>query len=104
MPTFACKQQQIAPIVTALVNDAVSIGLGILHDHDAGLAAIALLCEQDFDRGREPGFDYVHGRPIKVYFHHQDDDTWTFDTELYDRDQGRGHGERVLESFKLEKV
>lgn len=82
-----------AKLLAALFNYAKPQGLGLLH-YDA-----KDMTEQDaqalLDRSSDMSFDYLQGRSVKV-----DIGGDMFDPWLYDRDNGPGAAEKVIETLR----
>lgn len=94
-----------AEILARLYNEARSVGMGIIQDAARGgkkmdrEEAAALLAKARF--GDRSSFDYVAGRPLKVWFHYEGDEIVALSgARLYDRDQGQGHCEDVINAVR----
>jgi hypothetical protein len=77
-------------VLAALYNNSKPLGMGILHFDPKPMTeseAEALLSQQQY-------FDYLKGRVMKVDFEGD-----TLDPRLYDRDNGQGAAERVVNSL-----
>lgn len=86
-----------ATLLAALVNAAKPAGRGRLHDDGKPMTreeAVAWIVEVG-RFGPELYFDYVKGRPIKVYLERD-----TLEERLYDRDQGEGAAARVVAALR----
>ncbi len=80
-----------AELLAALYNNARPVRLGWIHFQGGEMTkeeAAKLLGEQTY-------FDYVGGRPLKVNLKGN-----TLSPALYDRDQGQGKCERIVESLR----
>ena len=92
-----------AELLAALVNAARPLGMGFLHDDGKPMtksdAQKWIDQEGSHDTRNFPGrrlyFDYVKGRPIK-----SDLSSDMLDPRLYDRDQGQGAAERVVQTLR----
>jgi hypothetical protein len=80
-----------AEILAALYNEARPLGLGMLHFDPEPMT----VDEAREMIGKYLNFDYVKGRPLKVSL-----DGDELDTRLYDRDQGQGKGERIVNALR----
>ncbi len=82
-----------ATLLAALYNNARPLGMGFLQAKDEPMthAQAAELVTQHERNGRV-SFDYVHGRPLKVWFV----GNTLSGGRLYDRDQGQGECERIV--------
>jgi hypothetical protein len=66
-------------VLMVLHANTRAIGLGVLNDKELTEdEAKALVADREY-------FDYVHGRPLKIGFHH----TWITGVKNYDRDSVR---------------
>lgn len=111
--TMLCRKDQIPFVLTALVNAAQAVGMGVLHDRPTTVEemtdlVVTALAEDPTFGGRLPDrrasvhTDYINGRPIKTNFvQSEDPDYFTFETWLYNRDQGAGKAETVLADLNL---
>ena len=97
-----------AEVFAALYNHAKPLGMGMLH-YDPELLtkeSAQALMEKGDDSARIFGslsrrplyFDYVKGRPLKIDLSGDE-----LDTFLYDRDQGEGAGERIINQLRNNK-
>lgn len=95
-----------AELFAALYNHAKPLGMGILHYNPEpltkegaeklmGLGDDSSRMFPGMGRGRPLYFDYVQGRPLKIDLSGDELDTW-----LYDRDQGQGAGERIVNELR----
>lgn len=98
-----------AEILARLYNEARPLGMGMLQDAARGgkkmdrEEAAALLVEAR--SGDRSSFDYVAGRPLKVWFHYEGDAIVALSgARLYDRDQGMGHCEQVVNDVRAERA
>jgi hypothetical protein len=82
-------------ILAALYNAAQPLGTGLLHYDPAPMSEeeAAELLEQSMY------FDYVKGRVMKVDLSKSE-----FDPRLYDRDNGQGEAERVINALTQHKA
>lgn len=86
-----------AELLAALYNNARPLGMGFLHARDEPMSkaeAAELLAKHE--RNGRISFDYVHGRPLKVWFM---GDVLS-GARLYDRDQGQGECERIVAALR----
>ena len=95
-----------AELFAALYNHAKPLGMGIIHYDPTPLtkeAAQKLMAAGDDSARMFPGmgrserlyFDYVKGRPLKIDITSDEMDTW-----LYNRDQGDGAAEKIVETLR----
>lgn len=80
-----------AEVLAALYNASKPLGMGILHFDPAPMRAEeaeSLLKGQTY-------FDYLKGRVMKVDLSGDELDPW-----LYDRDNGQGAAQRVIDSMR----
>ncbi len=82
-----------AEVLAALYNNARTQGMGVLHYQPGDMSIDEA---QKFLDDGVTYFDYVKGRVMKV-----DLGVEELDTFLYNRDNGDGAAERVLEGMKL---
>ena len=95
MPVVNIAGLDKAEILAALYNRAIVLGLGRLHAVSGDMAvdeARQLLTGSSY-------FDYLKGRVMKV-----DLSGDTLDTRLYDRDNGTGKGEQIIEAVRAKKA
>lgn len=83
---------KVVDVFRALVAAARPVGMGYLDansqlPYSMGQALMDWAQAAQCDK-KKVRFDYVAGRPIKTAFEQQEDFTWSFDTRLYERDQG----------------
>jgi len=102
MSEISIKGLSKAALLAALYNHSRPMGMGMLRarhgnmSHDEAAALIADPSQQDNgSRGSRLRFDYVNGRPLKVDL--TDD---TLHTGLYNRDNGPGAAEAVVEALR----
>ena len=84
-----------AEILAALYNAARPLGLGVLHFTPEDMTvedARTMISDYQEDFRGELYFDYVKGRVMKIRLDSNDLETW-----LYNRDNGDGAAERVIE-------
>ena len=82
-----------AELLRRLYNHAKPMGMGMLHADSAEMTreeAAGLLLHGSY-------FDYVKGRPLKVKLMGED-----LSTGLYNRDQGDGAAERIIQGMRDE--
>jgi hypothetical protein len=92
MSTISIEGLNKAAVFAALYNGARPQGLGFIHYDPAPMTAEE--AEKEF--GNCDGYyDYVHGRVMKV-----DLSKNTFDPWLYDRDNGKGSAEQIINALK----
>lgn len=91
-----------AELLAALYNEASPLGMGFLHYTPEKMTteqAQALIDDGHddlmFRRHQRLYFDYVKGRPLKVDLSGDE-----MSTALYNRDQGQGSAERVVENLR----
>ncbi|WP_280426813.1 hypothetical protein [Nocardia carnea] len=83
-----------AAVFAALYNNAKIQGKGI---HDPR-GSVPLTIDNAREHLKFPGrFDYVHGRVLKIDLYPT---TTTLNLSLYDRDNGVGLGQRVVENLR----
>lgn len=85
-----------AKVLLELYNNARPLGLGCLQ-YDS-----ELMTEEEAQKLLESGqtyFDYVKGRVMKI-----DLSTDELETDLYNRDNGIGRAEEVIENFLIGKL
>lgn len=81
-----------AEVLKALYDNTIPLGMGILHwipgpmDIEEARAIIA---------SGGTGFDYLHGRVMKVHIGGDEFDPWG-----YDRDNGDGAAQRVIDTLR----
>lgn len=81
-----------AEVLKALYDHSQPLGLGILHWTPAPM---------DIEEARTiiangvTGFDYLHGRVMKVHIGGDEFDPWG-----YDRDNGEGAAQRVIDTLR----
>lgn len=81
-----------AQVLAALYNNAKVQGIGFLHADDKPMTeneAVSLLLSSD-----DKYFDYVKGRVMKIDLSGDE-----IDTRLYNRDNGEGAAERVIQGL-----
>lgn len=81
-----------AVVLAALYNGSHQLGMGFLHKRGAEPMSVEQAREELADG---PYFDYLHGRVMKISL--QGDE---LDTFLYNRDNGEGAAERIIEGLK----
>lgn len=80
-----------AEVLAALYNGSKQQGLGFLDDH----GRIKMTIEEAREElKRNTYFDYLHGRVMKIDLSKDELDTW-----LYNRDNGSGAAERIIEEL-----
>lgn len=101
-----------AELLAALYNHAQPMGLGFLQARNEPMTveqAEKLVTGENIEtdyRGRPPGFreraadkpayfDYLYGRPLKIELNGK-----TLREDLYDRDQGDGAAQRVIDALR----
>lgn len=84
-----------AEVLAALHNNSKPLGLGFLHfdEKDMTVAEAEELLKQT------TYFDYLKGRAMKVDLSSDDG----FDEWLYDRDNGNGSAQRVIEKLRRQE-
>lgn len=82
-----------ADLFARLYNAARPVGMGFLHYDPAKMTSEEAKRVLAFS----PYIDYYKGRPIKMSFASDE-----VDTALYDRDQGDGLGESIIEELRAE--
>lgn len=84
-----------AEVLAALYNNSKPLGLGFLHfdEKDMTVAEAEELLKQT------TYFDYLKGRVMKVDLSSDDG----FDEWLYDRDNGNGSAQRVIEKLRRQE-
>lgn len=92
MATIDVSDIKEEDLLAALVNHGQPMGLGWLHYRTVTPDECL-----EFLLANGPRVDYAFGVPIKATF-----DGKTFRTDLYDRDQGLGHGEHVVARLRRE--
>lgn len=87
-----------AAVLAALYNNARQQGLGFLQVN--GVSGMTQdEAQQLLDKaGERPYFDYLHGRVMKIAI--EDD----LETHLYNRDNGSGAAERVIEHLRTKSA
>jgi hypothetical protein len=79
-----------ADVLAALYNASKQQGMGFVHARGASSMTVEE-AQQELDNRREPCFDYLHGRVMKVDLSDNHLDEWG-----YDRDNGQGAAERAI--------
>jgi len=106
MANVSIKDLDKSAILAALYNAAVPMGMGYLHyqPNDMTIEQAKAIINKGDDKTRMFGlpasltFDYVMGRPLKIDITGDE-----LDTSLYDRDQGDGKGEQVINQLRNNK-
>lgn len=81
-----------ASVLAALYNASKPQGMGFLHFNPKPMTENEA---EDLLKEGRTYFDYLHGRVMKIDLSGND-----LDTSLYNRDNGQGAAERVIESLK----
>lgn len=84
-----------AEVLAALYNNAIVMGLGFLHADVSEMSVKE--AEYLLDKSTNKYFDYVKGRVMKVNLAKDE-----LDTRMYNRDNGKGAAERIIE--KLQRI
>jgi len=90
MPLISLEGLNKAEVLRRLYNASRTQGIGIIHfrNEDMSLDEASALLE------RTSRFDYIHGRVLKVDLSTNQLDPW-----LYDRDNGNGSAEAVIQAL-----
>jgi len=78
-----------AKILASLYNNSIPLGLGILHYTPQDMTEDE--AQKLLDETPNKYFDYVQGRVMKVDLSKDELDPW-----LYDRDNGQGAAEKII--------
>lgn len=82
-------------LLQGLYNESKPQGLSILHFNEEKLSdERAKSCVDACESVSNWYFDYLYGRPIKIDISHDEIDPW-----LYDRDNGPGAAQRVVNAI-----
>jgi hypothetical protein len=79
-----------AKVLAALYNRARQQGMGFLHARGSEAMTVEQAREK-IANNKSMYFDYLHGRVMKIDLSGDE-----LDTELYNRDNGRGAAERII--------
>lgn len=81
-----------AEVLAALYNNSKPLGLGFLHFDPMDMT----VAEAEEILNQTTYFDYLKGRVMKVDLSSDD----SFEEWLYDRDNGKGAAQRVIDSLR----
>ncbi len=86
-----------AEVLAALYNGSRQQGMGFMHARGAEGMTVEQASEE-IANNKSMYFDYLHGRVMKIDLSGDE-----LDTELYNRDNGRGAAERIIAGLFAEK-
>jgi hypothetical protein len=86
-----------ANVLAALYNNSKIQGMGFLQATGTDMTIDE--AQKELDESHDQYFDYLHGKVMKVNLKND-----TFDTWLYDRDNGDGAALRALNGLKIEEI
>lgn len=87
-----------AEVLAALYNGSRQLGMGFLHQRGASGMTVDE-AREILDATPHKYFDYLHGRVMKVDLSGDE-----LRTALYNRDNGQGAAERIIEGLKEKKI
>jgi len=98
MATINIEGMDKAAVLAALYNGSRPIGLGVLHYTKEDMIvdeARSLIANYKVGVRGNLYFDYLRGRVMKIRLSGDD-----LDTDLYNRDNGDGSAEKIINSLK----